>query len=296
MELQFLGTSAMVPTSKRNHTSIFIKYKSHNILVDCGEGTQRQLKIAKIPLPSITMILITHWDGDHILGIPGLIQSIAASQYTKTLKIFGPKGTKSFYEKLASLFNLKNKIKVEVQDVSSQKFFENEDFFLESLPVNHTQPSICYNFNEKDKRKVIKSKMKKLKVPQGPLIGKLVANKSIVVNGKTITPNQITEIKKGKKITCVLDTKNIPSLPKFAKNADVLVCESTYLSDLEDRASKYKHMTALQAAQVAKKANVNQLILTHFSARYKDSSPLEIEAKSIFKNTKAAEDFLKINI
>ena len=128
MQIIFLGTSAMVPTKERNHSAVFIRYKNEGVLFDCGEGTQRQLKFVGIKPSAVTKIIISHWDGDHVLGLPGLILSLGASGYTKTLKIYGPKGTKKYFKVFEKLFVFDRQVDIEIKEMSSGKFFENEDF------------------------------------------------------------------------------------------------------------------------------------------------------------------------
>src|SRR4030042_1237487 len=125
----FLGTSPSIPTAKRSHTAVVLKYKDETILIDCGEGTQRQFRKAKLNPCKITKIIITHWHGDHILGLPGLFQTLALSNYSKTLFIYGPKGTKKFINEIYKMFIFKNKLKLEIKEVEG-KFFENQDFYL----------------------------------------------------------------------------------------------------------------------------------------------------------------------
>ncbi|MBN4049118.1 ribonuclease Z [archaeon AH-315-M20] len=297
MQIIFLGTSSMIPTKERNHSSILISYNSENVLVDCGEGTQRQLKIAGIKLTKITKILISHWHGDHVLGLSGLIQSMSASDYNRTLKIYGPLGTKKFMKKLFETFVFfDEKINIEIYEIKSGKFFENDEFFLEAASLEHNIETLGYSFIEKDKRKINISYIKKLKIPQGPLLGKLQAGKSITWKGKKVSLNKATKIVKGKKITIISDTVPCKGANILAKNSDILICEATYSSDLENKSEKYKHMTSKQAAELANRSKSKQLILTHFSARYKNTQELEEDARNYFDNVLCAKDFMKINI
>jgi ribonuclease Z len=296
MEIVFLGTASMVPTKERNPSALLISYGSEGILIDCGEGTQRQMKITGIKLTRITKILISHWHGDHVLGLPGLLQSLGASDYNKTLKIYGPKGTKKYFKLLTEVFVLDRDIKLEINEVNKGKFFENDDFLLEALPLEHGIPTIGFNFVEKDKRKIDMKKVKKLGLPEGPLLGKLQDGKSINFEGKKIKPEQVTYLEKGKKITVITDTLLCNNCYKLAKDADLLVCEATYSSKLEGKGEEYNHMTAKQAAQIANKADVKKLILTHFSARYKNTQEIEEDARGIFDNVVCAKDFMKVNL
>ena len=292
----FLGTGQAIPTAKRNHAAILIKYKQENILIDCGEGTQRQFRKAHQSLSKITRLLITHWHGDHILGIPGLLQTLQLSKYQKTLKVYGPSGTSKFMSLMQKIFIHKGRIKIETKEVNSGKVFETNDLVVTSLPMKHQSPCLAYSFIEKDKIRLKKDKIEALKLP-GNLISKLVKGKNIRYNNKTINVKKISYKQPGRKITIIMDTAINPNAAKIAKNSDLLISESTYSESEKDLAEKYKHLTASQAASIAKKAKVKRLILTHLSQRYdkKDSSIFE-EARKIFKNTGVAEDLDKVEV
>jgi len=296
VEVIFLGTSSMVPTKERNQSSVLIRYKNHGILIDAGEGTQRQMKIANIPLTRITKILITHWHGDHVFGLPGIISSLGASEYAKILEIYGPKGTKKFCDAMFKAFVFDKRIDLKIIEIKQGKFFENDDFILEAMELDHGIPTLGYNFIEKDKRKIDIKKIKKLGIPEGPLLGKLQDGKSIELKGKKITPEETTYIIKGKKISLIADTAPCKNCYKLAENADLLICEATFSSKLEEKSEEYGHMTAKQAALIANKANVKKLLLNHLSARYKTPQEIVEEAQTYFHNSKVAEDFMKIKV
>ena len=286
----------MVPTKDRNHTSILLTYNAENILIDCGEGTQRQLKIANINPCKITKILLTHIHGDHTLGLPGLIQTLGANNYQKTLEIYGPENTKNFISNILRTFHLENKIKLTIIEVNKRRFLETKEFYLEALPVKHTTYTLAYSFIEKDKRKINLSYTKKFNLIKHPLLGELQMGKDINFKGKKITVDKATTLKRGKKISFIFDTELTQNCIEISKNADLLIAEATYESDLEEKAKEYQHLTSEQSALIAKKAKVNALILTHFSQRYKTPDQSLKEAKKIFKNTQAAKDFLEINL
>jgi len=296
MQILFLGTSSMVPTKERNQSSILISYSSEGILVDCGEGTQRQLKIAGVSLTKITKILISHWHGDHVLGLPGLIQSMSASGYEKTLNIYGPVGTRKFMKKMFEAFLFDRRMDIKVNEVKKCKFFENNEIVLEAGILEHNIDTLGYNLIEKDKRKINLKFTKKLGIPEGPLLGKLQDGKGIVWKGKKIDANKATFIAKGKKITIISDTVPCKEADKLSKDSDLLICEATYASDLEDKGFEHGHMTAKQASELANRSNTKKLILTHFSARYKNSHELEEDARNYFDNVLCAKDFMKIDI
>ncbi len=296
MQLTFLGTSSMVPTKERNQIAVFLSYGSEGILLDCGEGTQRQFKIAGISLTKVTKILLSHWHGDHVLGLPGLIQTLSSMDYNGKLEIYGPIGTKKRIQSMFEAFVFDKRINLAVKEVKSGIFFENNEFELEAYPLEHGIEIVGYRFIEKGKRKIDMKKTRKLGIPEGPLLGKLQQGKSIELNGNKIMPDEVTYIESGKKIAFVTDTVLCDNCYKIAEDADLLICEATYSSKLVDKSEEYGHMTAKQAAQLANKANVKKLVLIHFSARYKNTQELEEDARDIFDNVICANDFMRIEL
>ena len=292
----FLGTSQAIPTLKRNHTAVFMQYKQENILIDCGEGTQRQFRKARLNPCKITRILITHWHGDHILGVPGLLETLSLSNYNKTLHVYGPKGTKRFMELMYRLFVHSKKIKIKIEEVSG-RFLETPDFFIEAAPLEHGTPCNAYAFIEKDRLKLNKKKIKQLNLPNSPILGELQKGKNIRFMNKLIKAKDVSYTEKGRKISFLFDTKLTLNCYKIAKNSDLLISESTYTNEEKELASKYKHLTSKQAAEIAKKSKTKKLILTHLSQRYQNNEKKVLnEAKKIFKNTKIAEDLMRIEI
>lgn len=297
IKLTFLGTGSAIPTKKHNHSAFLVSYKNENILIDCGEGTQRQFRQAEISPSKLTRLFITHWHGDHVLGIPGLLQTLALNNYQKKLHIYGPRGTKRFISIILEAFIFAGKIDYEIHEISSSKVLETEDFIIEATLVHHGAESLAYSFVEKEKIRLDKAKLKKFKIPNSPLIGELQKGKDIVFNGKKIKAKSIIYKQGGRKITIILDTGMNDKLFKFAENADILVCESSYSKELEKEAKEYNHLTSEQAATIAKKAKVKSLYLTHLSQRYEyNPKIIEKEAKKIFKSTKLANDLDEIVI
>ncbi len=299
IEITFLGTSSMVPTKERNVQSIYLEYKGEGILVDCGEGTQRQMNIAGINRLKVKKILISHWHGDHVSGLIGLIQTIGNVAEPGTLTIYGPPGTKKHMGHLleSCIFDLR--IKLEIKEIKTEKkavFFENEDYQLEAAPLDHGVPCLGYAFVEKNKRNINMDKAKKLGLEPGPLLGKLQKGQAVKHDGKTIKPDDVSTIKKGKKIAFIMDTTYCKACIELAENSDVLVSEATYESSKKEKAEEYKHLTTEQVAMMAGQSNAKKLVLTHFSQRYKTLHDLEEEAKRIFPNTVMAYDFMKIKL
>lgn len=296
MKIIFLGTSAMIPTSERNHTSIFIQHKGEGILLDCGEGTQRQMRKVKIAPSKITKLLISHWHGDHVLGIPGLIQNLGANNYKNTLEIFGPRGSKEYFKNMMSGFSSQEKIKYKLNEISSGVIYKGKDFKIEATPLNHIIPTLGYSIIENEKLKINLDYLKKFGLKQHPLLGKLQQGKDITYNNKKISVKKATIPIKGKKITIIMDTAPCKNIEKLAKNSDLLITEATWTSEFKSWVQKRKHLTSELAAKIAKNSNAKKLILTHFSQRYKSTNELESEAKKIFKNTEAAKDFMEVEI
>jgi len=294
MKITFLGTGAMLPTKERNPNAIFISYNTHGILIDCAEGTQRQLRLAGISPNKIDIVLITHWHGDHVLGIPGLLQTLGASNYNKKLLIYGPKGSKKFFNHMLEGFVFKYRFKCEVHEINEGKFFENKDFYLQADRVEHSIDCLSYSLIEKDKLKINIDYTKKFGLIQHPLLGELQKGKDIIYNGKKILVEKATTVKKGKKICFILDTYYDKKLVNIAKNADLLISESTWLE--KDKLQDKEHLSAKDAGKIAKRAKVKKLILTHFSQRYKDLSEMLKECKKEFSNVELANDLMSFEI
>jgi len=293
--ITFLGTSQAIPTARRNHTSILLQYNGENILVDCGEGTQRQFRKAHLNPCKLTRLLITHWHGDHILGIAGLLQTLLLNGYNKTLYVYGPKGTKNDLGELINLLVPYNKIPIKVQEIEEGKFLETKDFYLEAMPMQHSIPCNAYAFVEKAKTRLDKKKIKQLKIPNSPLLGQLQAGKDIELNGKKIKSSQVTYSTEQNKIVFILDTALNDNCYKITKNANTIITEAVYLNNEADLAALHEHLTAEQAGEIAKEAKVNALYLAHLSQRYDNNEKLILkEAKAKFKNTFIAEDLMKI--
>jgi ribonuclease Z len=294
IELIFLGTSQAVPTAKRNHTAILLRYKNESILIDCGEGTQRQFRIARLNPCKLTKLLITHWHGDHVFGLPGLLQTLALNGYNKTLEIYGPRGTKKFVELIYNLFA--GKIKVKVTEVNEGAFVKTDDFSIEALPLKHSAPCLAYRFVELDRRRISKEKIKKLGL-EGPIVGRLQKGGDITLNGKIIRASDVSYIEKGKKIAFILDTALCDNCIKIANDVDLLVSEATYSAQLKEKAREYMHLITKEAAEISKKAKAKQLVLTHISQRYEyEDEKILSEAKKIFPKAILARDFLKIKV
>ncbi|MFP4656309.1 MAG: ribonuclease Z [Candidatus Woesearchaeota archaeon] len=295
MQIVFLGTSSMVPTKERNHSSIYFNFKGEGFLFDCGEGTQRQIKIAGVKPSSIDNLIISHWHGDHVLGIPGLLQTLAHNNYDKTLKIFGPSGTRRFMSKIFSFFSTVCDIKCEVFEVKDgEAFIDEEEYSLTSHKLDHGIECMGYAFKEKDRRRINKEFIKEKRIDEGPHLKRLQKGQDIIWKEEKINHRQATYNVKGKKVGFIFDTKVCKNCYKIADDADVLISEATFTDEHQENAKNYKHMTAKDVGEIAVSSKTKKVILTHFSQRYRQPEEILKEVKSVFKNTEAAYDLMKI--
>jgi len=285
----------MQPTKTRNHSSFLLQYKNENILFDCGEGIQRQMRLTGIKPAKITRLCISHWHGDHVFGIPGLMSSMGADQFARKLYIYGPHGTKKYIDHMFKSFASNDIIPYEVKEVSSGIFFENDDFVLLSEPLKHSVLCIGFSFIEKSKFRINVTKAKELGL-SGPILGILQQGKDIVVQGKKIKAENVTYEVQGKKVSYVADTVLCNGAHALAQNADVLISEGTHLSDIAKKVGKYMHLTVKDAALLASENSVKKLVITHISQRYKNTHEIVSEARTYFDNTIVAEDFMKLKV
>ena len=299
LSIIFLGTGGSWPTVKRNVSSVAVKRGSEVILFDCGEGTQRQFQKSKLSYMQISKVFITHFHGDHFLGLPGLFQTMQLNDREKPLHIYGPNGVTKLVSQLLSLGYFKPAYRIIAHEVKNGDVIGFDEYLVRVLSVKHNVPAVAYSLEEKMRSGHFnKPKALELGVPEGPLFSKLQRGETIKLkNGKKITPDMVLgPPRKGRKIVISGDTKPYDKLINFSKDADVLIHDATFDSEFEEISSEYGHSTASQAAEIAKKANVEKLFLTHISPRYLDHRVLEKDAKKIFKNSFVARDFQEFNV
>lgn len=300
LKIVFLGTTSGVPTRERNLPAIFLMYGAERLLFDCGEGTQRQLMSKNLKFMKLKRIFITHWHADHFAGLLGLIQTMELEGRREPLYIYGPKGTDEFFEQLISVGYFEHSFEISTECVDEGKAIKGEGYTVVPFRVEHGLPALGYVFREDDQIRANMKKAEKFGLSTGPKIGTLKAGKPVVHNGKTVKPEDILEATPGKKIAYTGDTRYTENIVKYAKDADILISDSTYASDFKEQAHENRHLTSALAAEIAKKAGVKQLILTHISRRYQESGDgpktLLSDAKKIFPETILAEDFLEIEV
>ena len=245
----------------------------------------------------ISKIFLSHYHGDHILGLPGLLQSMNFRGREKKLTIYGPKGLYDLKDSLFKLGYSKIEFPIEFIEIGSQTIESDEDYIIKSQHVNHNVPCLAYSVEELKKPRFNREKAIELGVPVGPDFGRLHKGEEVEIDGKIIKPEQVLgPPRKGNKITYSGDTTPCSEMVDFAKDSTILIHESTYMSEDADKAVENFHSTSADAAKIAKDSNSKELILTHFSTRYTQTDGLLKEAKEIFENTKLAKDFMKIDI
>ncbi len=285
-----MGTASQVPTRDRNHNGYFLRWDEHGFLFDPGEGTQRQMIFAGVSASEITKIFITHFHGDHCLGLAGVLQRLSLDRAEHEVEIYYPQYGAKYVENLRNSSVYHNVANIVERPFSKEGVIcETEDFTISTRRLDHTVESWGYRLQEKDSVTMIVEKLEEFGVFR-EAIGKLKRNGSIEIDGKTILVSDVSVEKKGNSFAFVMDTRLCKAAFDLAKNVDILVCESTYLKSEIADATKNGHLTALQAAEIASKANVDQLVLTHFSQRYGSIENFVTEAKKLHLKTIAVND------
>jgi len=295
-EVIFLGTSASAPSIQRGLPAQVIKHDEYRFLVDCGEGTQRQILQAGLGFKRLNRILITHGHLDHILGLAGLLSTLMRWETMEGLEIYAGKRALERIRDLVYgvvLRNTRPPMPIDLIEINEGTFFEAEDFSISAFPVFHRgTDSFGYLFEEKGRRPFLPEKAEALNIPPGPWRRKLVEGlPAELPDGRVIDPESVLgEFKPGTRLVLVGDVGDTRSLINVCQNADAIVMESTYLDEEEEMARRFSHMTARHAAELALQANAKQLILTHISRRYRNRDVLK-EAQSVFPATMVARDF-----
>ena len=295
-EILFLGTSASAPSAKRGLAAQIVKHDEYRFLIDCGEGTQRQILQSGTGFKNLTRILLTHGHLDHILGLGGLMSTFLRWEAVEELDIFGGRSTLDRVHDLLYGVVLRGNpppMPLRMNEIKPGMFFEANDFTISAFSVTHRGPDcLGYVFEGKARRPFLPAKADELGVPFGPERRDLVAGQEITLpDGRRIKPDDVLgPVQKGVKLVVVGDTGKTDDLLEVSRDADALVIESTYLDEEVEMARQFSHLTARQGAELAIKAGVKKLILTHISRRYREKDVLK-EAQSVFPNTAVARDF-----
>ena len=298
MKLVFLGTSAAQPTEKRGLSCICLEREGEILMFDAGESAQISYMKSGLGWNKKMKLFVTHLHGDHCVGILGLLQTMSMQNRTESLEIFGPKGIDEFLAANIKILNFGLSFSILITIVNEGTIYENNKFLIHATKANHSITAFSYLFEEKDKPgKFNVEKAKELGIPEGELWNKLQNGEDITNNEKIIKPEQVLGKKRsGKKIGISGDTMPTKELEEFFRECDYLVFDSTFLDEEKQKAQDTCHSTAKQAAELGKNANVKNLILTHFSARYKDEIGHKTEAEQIHNSVITAKDLLEVII
>jgi len=295
LRITFLGTAAAIPTKERSLPAIHVGHSKTSILLDCGEGTQGQMVKAGIAVVKLDAIFISHLHGDHYYGLPGLIDTLCLQQREEKLVVYGPQGIQKMAEQMLPLGKDKLTFDLQIKEIGNESLFKIKKLNVRTCHSNHVEASIAIRLETDRKYGKFNSKLAdELGIGLGPERQKLIEGKEIIHNGKTITPEMLVGPKTdGKSVVYTGDTGPSEEIVELAKDADVLIHESTFLDP--KKAEEGGHSTPLDAANTARKANCKQLILFHISHRHKPEEVLEIAQKE-FPNVSVAEDFMRIEI
>ena len=290
-DLIILGCSSQQPTRLRNHGAYLLRWNGEGLLFDPGEGTQRQFIYAEVAPTCVTRIFVSHFHGDHCLGLGSMLMRLNLDQIKHDVHCYYPASGKVYFDRLRYGTIYHNQVNVIEHPVEKNGLVHEDDAFrIEATFLDHGVDNLAWRITEPDTIKFDKEKLA-AKGVRGPDVRTLEAKGSITADGKTVSLEEVSHVRKGDIFVAVIDTRICPQAIDIAHDATILLSESTYLEEHRELAHKHKHMTAKQAAEIAKKAGASKLILTHFSARYRDLDPFLEEARAIFPNTDVADDF-----
>ncbi len=289
-ELIALGTASQVPTRHRNHNGYLLRWDDEGFLFDPGEGTQRQMIYAGVTTAAITRICITHFHGDHCLGLAGISQRISLDRVPHVVHIYYPGSGQKFYERLrhASIFH--DVARVEAHPTFGPgEILRDTKLSMSTLELDHGVEAWGYRLQEHDSRTMLPERLAEAGV-RGPQIKQLITQGEIAIDGRTVRLEDVSVFRRGQSVAFVMDTRVCDNAVALARDVDLLICESTYLNCDADRAHDNGHLTAAEAARIAAAAGARKLVLTHFSQRYHSVEPFVTEAREFFEDVVAAHD------
>jgi len=298
VKIVFFGTGGSWPSPERNLPSIGIQLDRDIILFDVGEGTQRQMMQTSLSFMRVSKIFITHFHGDHFLGLAGLIQTMVLNDRREKLEIYGPEDTIRQISTFLNVGYYSLSFPISIREIDNNDVIDFGEFTVSAVKTAHPVTNLAYALKEKDKKRISQELMVKNSLTSRE-VDAIIKKGFIIKNGKRITIDDISDgMRIGRKIVYTGDTAPCESIVDLAKNAKILIHDSTVDSSLEEKGNEYGHSSARQAAEIAKKANVETLILTHISPRYRanEAKMLEEEAKTIFKNSTVARDLMEVQV
>jgi len=300
LHVVFLGTAASIPTVARGLPSVVVKRKNEVLMFDCGEGVQRQMIRASVGFHRKMKVFVSHMHGDHVLGLPGLLQTMSLLDRQQKLDVYGPVGIKAFVEAVRATVQFVLTFPIEIHEIKDEGVIcEETEYEVKVARTDHVIPSLAYALIEKPRLgRFNPKKAEALGVPEGPLWSRLQRGEKVKTPaGRVVNPEQVVgALRPGRKIVYSGDTRPIKGLLRLAEGADLLIHEATFDDELLDKAVEDGHSTPSQAAETAKKARAKRLVLTHLSSRYKNTQSLLEQARKIFSNVDVAEDFMEIEV
>ncbi len=293
MRITFLGTAGSWPTKERSASAIALDTERELVLFDCGEGTQRQFFQSSASFMRVRRVFLTHFHGDHFLGLPGLIQSMCLNNREEPLDIYGPADAKEMVDRVLKMGYFTLRFPVNVHTLSPGSTVELPGYTVKAAEADHPVPTLAYRLDEAQKRGRFDGDLARSLGIRGPDFARLEAGEPVRVGERVVHPSDVMgPPRPGRSIVYSGDTAPSPEVERLARRATVLIHEATTALDLEAEANRWGHSSARQAATLAKEAEVGTLFLTHFSSRYKELEPLETEARDRFAEARAARDFL----
>lgn len=299
-EVIVLGTSSQVPTRARSHNSLFLMWDELGILFDPGEGTQRQMVLAGLTASQITHIAITHFHGDHCLGLAGMIQRISLDRVPHAVEVIYPAGGQHFFERLryaSAYFDCAKLSPRPIADAGGAEIPVSRSgrFKIVARALDHGMECYGYRLQEDDGVRMLPDRLAAAGV-RGPMVSQLMREGSVTANGKTVELADVSEPRPGQAFALVMDTRPCMGASALAKDVDLLVSESTYLSTEATDAHDHFHMTAAGAAKLARDAGARRLVLTHFSQRYTQLEPFAVEAGAIHPDVRVCDDLTRVAV
>jgi ribonuclease Z len=298
MQIVFLGTSGSWPTPKRNVSAVAVKRGPEVVLFDCGEGTQRQFMQSRLSFMQVSRVFLSHFHGDHFLGLPGMVQSMSMNGREGPLEVYGPRGVEQLVSELLSLGYFSPGFPVRAKELPPGGHIDCGEYVVRGFEAVHTVPALTYVLEEKDRPgRFSTERAEALGIPPGPLYSRLQAGESVRVGNRTVHSEDVLgPPRRGRKVVYTGDTMPHEALVEIARHADVLIHDATSDAALEEKANRYGHSSSRQAAEVAKEAGVGLLVLTHVSPRYEDPGTILGDAKEVFGNVRVAEDFTEFEV
>ena len=291
-----LGTASQVPTRERNHNGYFIRWDAEGFLFDPGEGTQRQMTFAGVSASAITKIFITHFHGDHCLGLPGVLQRLSLDRIAHAVEVFYPASGKQFFDNLKNASVYHNVAEIIERPISEAGvIYADENLSIETRQLDHSIESWGFRIKEIDAVSMDANRLNELGI-KGADVGRLKKEGVFKSGENLIRVEDVSVPKRGQSAAFIMDTRVCDAAYELAKSVDFMICESTYLASETDEAVSHGHLTAQQAAEIARDSSAEKLVLTHFSQRYTNVEDFAAEARKIHANTIAVRDGEKIDI